>query len=62
MDTLRVTLDKARQDQKNVSTDALEGMAWVFEDTPASKPLGLFTIGFAKAISEADPLYTWREA
>ena len=35
-------------------------MAFVFEDTPQSKVVGLFTLAFAKDFCEADPLYTWR--
>lgn len=47
---------------RNWTPDTSEGMAWIFEDTLESKPVGLFTLSFAKRFCEQDSLYVWRKA
>lgn len=57
---IEIELNRIRLGGEN--PEIVEGMAFVFEDTPTSKTIGLFTLSFAKAFCENDPFYTWRAA
>ena len=39
-----------------------EGMAFIYEDNAASKPIAFTTVRFAREFCEADLFYTWRKA
>lgn len=60
MTALEIELNRIRLGGER--PEVTKGMAFVFEDTPQSKVVGLFTLAFAKAFCEADPFYTWRAA
>ena len=41
--------------------DTAKGMAAIFEDTPASLPVGVFTASFAERFCRETPGYVWRK-
>jgi hypothetical protein len=56
---LQRVLDLARSSGKR--PDLSEGMAELFEDTPASNPVMICTVSFAKAVCSHDRFYVWRK-
>lgn len=63
--TLENTLNAARliNTVRHEGAIALRsGMAWLFEDRPVGKCLGLFTHSFAERFCDENPGYVWREA
>jgi hypothetical protein len=65
MTSLEIALDAARKAQVNsllpADPDTREGMAWIFEDNPISKPVAVTTTAFARKFCADDPFYTWRK-
>lgn len=43
------------------NSDTSKGMAAIFEDTPASLPVGVFTASFAERFCRETPGYVWRK-
>lgn len=41
--------------------DLREGLAWIFEDRPSSKPVACTTVAFARKFCADDPYYIWRK-
>lgn len=56
---MQTALDKSRL--AGMAPDISEGLAWIFEDKPIGKPIGIFTARFAREFCESDSLYVWRK-